>query len=416
MLNPSGSTPTLVESEEISDTGPQLVPGAEKPFDVRAFEFESAFHSTGRVRDYTHDFYKYPARFDPKFVRYALDAFTEPGDHVLDPFMGGGTTVVEAAAAGRHAIGSDVNELSEFVTRVKTTPLSHQDTAEIAQWVRSVRDAITRDDSSAQPSGTPVKNMPTEVFPFFVTATRLVEHLRFRRRRQFARCALVRVGQWALDARDSIPSTTSMCEELENRVRDMLSGMSAFVAAAQSRGVWKNRITSARRLLVCSADDPRLVRTMREKAIAPKLVLTSPPYPGVHILYHRWQVLGRRETPAPYWIAGIQDGHGPSHYTMGSRSALGLRNYFIGLTAAFSNLRQILAPDARVVQLMSFSDVTVQLPRFLEAMTLAGYEESTEERLESRQVRSVPNRKWYVHRSPSNDASQEMLLIHRPAV
>ena len=33
-----------------------------------------------------------------------------------------------------------------------------------------------------------------------------------------------------------------------------------------------------------------------------KLVLTSPPYPGVHVLYHRWQVQGRRETPAPFWI------------------------------------------------------------------------------------------------------------------
>jgi hypothetical protein len=34
----------------------------------------------------------------------------------------------------------------------------------------------------------------------------------------------------------------------------------------------------------------------------PKLVLTSPPYPGLHVLYHRWQVKGRRETPAPFWV------------------------------------------------------------------------------------------------------------------
>ena len=29
------------------------------------------------------------------------------------------------------------------------------------------------------------------------------------------------------------------------------------------------------------------------------LVVTSPPYPGIHMLYHRWQVDGRKETDAP---------------------------------------------------------------------------------------------------------------------
>ena len=381
--------------------------------DMGGFEFERAFHSTRRVGDYTHDFYKYPARFDPRFVRFILEAFTEPGDYVLDPFMGGGTTIVESAAAGRHAIGSDVNELAHFVTGVKTTPLSYQDTAEISSWVQAVQDEIAVNDFFALTSDTPIKNMPTKVFPFFLTARRLSERLRLRRRRQFARCAILRVGQWALDARDSIPSTTSMYAELENRVREMLNGMSDLVSAAKLRGVGKNKITSTRRLLTYSASDPRLANTLRRRDTYPKLILTSPPYPGVHILYHRWQVLGRRETPAPYWIAGIQDGHGPSHYTMGSRSELGLRKYFIELTASFSNLRQILTSDSRVVQLISFSDIAVQLPRYLEAMSSAGFEESTGEGLVSRQVRLVPNRKWYVHHSPFNDASQEMLLIHR---
>ena len=44
----------------------------------------------------------------------------------------------------------------------------------------------------------------------------------------------------------------------------------------------------------------------------PKLVLTSPPYPGVYVNYHRWKLRGRREIPAPYWIAGREDGNGMS--------------------------------------------------------------------------------------------------------
>src|SRR5947209_2346116 len=51
------------------------------------------------VRGLTHDFYKYPARFSPIFARAAIELFTRPGDLVLDPHVGGGTTLVEARAA-----------------------------------------------------------------------------------------------------------------------------------------------------------------------------------------------------------------------------------------------------------------------------------------------------------------------------
>ena len=377
-------------------------------------QFDEVFRSTDRVQGYTHDFYKYPARFSPSFVRFILDSFTEPGDYVLDPFMGGGTTIVEAAAGGRRVIGSDVNALARFVTRAKTTPLSEHDIAEIRRWVLGVRVAATGMTSDTSPAEVPIRNMPIVAYSFFATAAKLVERLRFPRRRQFARCALVRVGQWALDSRSSTPDAVAMSDELENRVEHMLVGLGEFVSAARREGVYKNKITAIRRLMAYSAADPLLAHTLRRREARPKLILTSPPYPGVHVLYHRWQVLGRRETPAPYWIADIQDGHGASYYTMGSRSALGLKNYFTALLAAFNNLRQIISPDATVVQLISFSDATVQLPRYLNVMTRAGFEETSQGGIDSRQVRSVPNRKWYNQGRSWNDASREVLLVHRP--
>jgi len=63
----------------------------------------------------THTFYRYPARFSPEFARTAIQTFTQPGDVVLDPFMGSGTTLVEALVSGRHAIGSDINRLAYFI-------------------------------------------------------------------------------------------------------------------------------------------------------------------------------------------------------------------------------------------------------------------------------------------------------------
>ena len=377
-------------------------------------DFDAAFHSTDRVQGYTHDFYKYPARFSPGFVRFMLDSLTEPGDYVLDPFMGGGTTIVEAAVSGRRAIGSDLNELAQFVTRTKTTPLSDQDIAEIRRWVYDVRDAVDKNELAASPCDAPVKNMPLSTFPFFAVATNLVKDLRFPRRRQFAKCILVRVGQWALDGRSTIPASQIIGEEFEKRAERMIDGLTEFVTAAKTGGIYKNKITSTRKLMPFSASDSALAKSLQRREIRPRLVLTSPPYPGVHVLYHRWQVLGRKETPAPYWIANIRDGHSDSYYTMGGRSQQGLRNYFIILSKAFNNLRSIIAADATVVQLISFSDADTQLPLYLSAMDEAGFKETNIGAIDSRQTRLVPNRKWYNQRQSCNDAGREVLLIHRP--
>ncbi len=63
------------------------------------------------------------------------------------------------------------------------------------------------------------------------------------------------------------------------------------------------------------------------------LILTSPPYPGVHVLYHRWNVRARRETPVLFWLANCLDGHGSVHYTLGDPRQEDLPDYFAGIQA-----------------------------------------------------------------------------------
>src|SRR5207244_5624735 len=108
---------------------------------------------------------------------------------------------------------------------------------------------------------------------------------------------------------------------------------------------------------------------------APTLVLTSPPYPGVHVLYHRWQILGRRETPAPFWISNTLDGSGSSYYAFGDRKQPNLENYFSTALAAFSSLARIASHHTIVVQMLAFSDASWQLPKYLKTMTAAGFRE-----------------------------------------
>ena len=58
----------------------------------------------------------YRACFKPQLPAFFIDRLTRPGDVVYDPFMGRGTTLVEAALRGRVPFGNDINPLSRTMT------------------------------------------------------------------------------------------------------------------------------------------------------------------------------------------------------------------------------------------------------------------------------------------------------------
>jgi DNA modification methylase len=70
----------------------------------------------------SHDLHAFAAKFPPQLPRVFIRGLTSPGDVVLDPMMGSGTTVVEALLEGRHGIGLDIDPLVLRLSRVKTTP------------------------------------------------------------------------------------------------------------------------------------------------------------------------------------------------------------------------------------------------------------------------------------------------------
>lgn len=64
----------------------------------------------------------YRACFKPQLPRFFIDRLTGPGEVVFDPFMGRGTTPLEAALLGRLPAGCDVNPLSAVLTRPRLLP------------------------------------------------------------------------------------------------------------------------------------------------------------------------------------------------------------------------------------------------------------------------------------------------------
>ena len=64
----------------------------------------------------------YRACFKPQLPRFFIDRFTAPGDTVYDPFMGRGTTVLEAALCERTPAGCDINPLSTILAEPRLAP------------------------------------------------------------------------------------------------------------------------------------------------------------------------------------------------------------------------------------------------------------------------------------------------------
>lgn len=77
---------------------------------------------TRSVNQYlTHWIYPYKGKFHPQMIRALLNIIgLEPGDTVLDPFIGSGTTAVEAQLLGINCVGIDVSPLCVLQSRVKT--------------------------------------------------------------------------------------------------------------------------------------------------------------------------------------------------------------------------------------------------------------------------------------------------------
>ena len=74
----------------------------------------------------TNAIHPYPAKFIPQIPHCFIKQFSSEGDTVYEPFLGSGTTAVEANILGRNSIGNDVNELAVLISKVKTTPVSNK--------------------------------------------------------------------------------------------------------------------------------------------------------------------------------------------------------------------------------------------------------------------------------------------------
>lgn len=160
------------------------------------------------------------------FAGAAIEAFPRPGQFVLHPYMGGGTAIIESMVRGRVAIGNDLNSLAVFVTRVKTTCMNVMERQPLLRWVDDVVPSLNYRSVVRAPAGMNCSRR-TRNLSLPIALERLLG-LPSERTRDFARCALLSVGQLALNGRKRATPLWKFRKLLGRVLREMLSGVEAL--------------------------------------------------------------------------------------------------------------------------------------------------------------------------------------------
>lgn len=101
-------------------------------------------YKEAQTTKHVHRLHSYKGKFIPQLVAYFLDQHTDnfkkqvffnPGDTVLDPFCGSGTTLVQANELGLNAIGVDISAFNAFISNAKIGGYDITDVRNTAQVI-----------------------------------------------------------------------------------------------------------------------------------------------------------------------------------------------------------------------------------------------------------------------------------------
>jgi len=99
----------------------------------------------------THQLHAFAAKCPAPLVRWTLEEYSKPGDEVVDPMCGSGTSVLESYLLGRHGSGFDIDPLSCLIASAKVAPV---DPGQIVTDGESIlTTARNADDSGWRPNG-----------------------------------------------------------------------------------------------------------------------------------------------------------------------------------------------------------------------------------------------------------------------
>src|SRR6185437_13952156 len=85
----------------------------------RLLEVDWDFPASGSLSAFSN-LHWHPSRYPSQVPAISIGALTVPGETVFDPFLGSGTTAVEAQRLSRQCIGVELNPVAALMARAKT--------------------------------------------------------------------------------------------------------------------------------------------------------------------------------------------------------------------------------------------------------------------------------------------------------
>lgn len=75
-----------------------------------------------REKQYSlHELHSYKGKYYPQLVRPLITGWLQPGQRLLDPFCGSGTTLIEAHFSGVKSVGVDLNPIGYFISKARVS-------------------------------------------------------------------------------------------------------------------------------------------------------------------------------------------------------------------------------------------------------------------------------------------------------
>jgi hypothetical protein len=294
---------------------------------------------------HVHSLHPYLGKFVPQLVEVFLDRYFSPGACIYDPFVGSGTTLVEANAFGADAIGCDISAFNCLLSRVKTAryPLGElelllrgtledarrrvetqptQATPWLSRWYapRALTELLAYRAATGE-LASPYDDVARVILSRAARSARLTTHFDL----DFPR-APVTSSYWCLKHKRECRPVEEAWKFLVRYTTDTVRRLRKFAAYRRDRDV------------AVLHDDSRSVRL----PASPTGVITSPPYPGL-IDYHE-------QHRYAYELLGLIDRRdeeiGPAS---SGRSRPALRAYVEAMSAVLGNTASQLARDAWVL-------------------------------------------------------------------
>ncbi|WP_330728057.1 DNA methyltransferase [Burkholderia multivorans] len=302
------------------------------------------------TRFLTHDVHPYPAKYIPQIPANFIRRLSLPGELVLDPFGGSGTTATEAVRLGRRALSVDANPLATLIGKVKTAGISDEDRRRLERLAVAAQtyalDTAPAIDAATIRQWVPdIPNLEKWFSPVVVAELacirRLIGELTDGRSRDIALLAMSRIivrvsnqdSETRYVAKDkgiaprfTIRAFVDSLQGIQRRV-EQFSGLDTLGEArfftADSRHVMADEIATE----------------------SVGLIVTSPPYPNAtdYHLYHRFRIFWLGFDPRA--LGQVEIGSHLKH----QRKRSGFEEYIEDMTAVLHQCHSVLMPGRYAV-------------------------------------------------------------------